>query len=422
MITPSFNLTATERVLPKLALDFTTAALDSRVTFTRTTDATHPATYVNSSGYIAASTNNSPRFDYDPVTLACKGLLIEESRTNSATYSEAVGSWSVSYRTGVSISTDAVAAPDNQTTADIITLSGGAVTHAVGQAFSLTNTTTYTVSFFVKPVSWNYVKIGRSVGSALPAPGTWWWDLSDGSFHGSLGAGWSNATCTQQANGFWRCSVTVAANATNTDGPSIQATDNAGGTSPNSNGSDLAIWGLQWETGAFATSYIPTTSAALTRNADVATMTGTNFSDWFNAAEGTLEVQGLFKGTANTNPTIAEISDGTTANNMILDWYANSLRGLMVAASSTKVISSGSLSTTGGTYKGALGYKTNNFGFSGLGATFTPNTTAAVPAGQTQLNIGCRPTSPALYWNSHVQKINYWPQRLTNAELQAFSK
>lgn len=50
MITPSFGLTATERVLPKLALDFTTAALDSRITFTRTTGASNPATYANSNG------------------------------------------------------------------------------------------------------------------------------------------------------------------------------------------------------------------------------------------------------------------------------------------------------------------------------------------------------------------------------------
>lgn len=56
MITPSFGLTATERVLPKLALDFTTASLDSRVTFTRTTGASNPATYVNSSGAITAAT------------------------------------------------------------------------------------------------------------------------------------------------------------------------------------------------------------------------------------------------------------------------------------------------------------------------------------------------------------------------------
>ena len=82
MITPSFALTATERVLPKLALDFTTASLDPRVTFTRTTGASNPATYFNSSGVLTAATNNQPRFDYNPVSLVCKGLLIEESRTN----------------------------------------------------------------------------------------------------------------------------------------------------------------------------------------------------------------------------------------------------------------------------------------------------------------------------------------------------
>jgi len=83
MITPAFGLTATERVLPRLALDFTTASLDPRITFTRTTGASNPATYIDSSGVITAATNNQPRFDYDPVTLVCKGLLIEESRTNS---------------------------------------------------------------------------------------------------------------------------------------------------------------------------------------------------------------------------------------------------------------------------------------------------------------------------------------------------
>ena len=47
------------------------------------------------------------------------------------------------------------------------------------------------------------------------------------------------------------------------------------------------FWGAQAETGAVATSYIPTTSAAVTRAADVAVMTGTNFSSWWNAIEGT---------------------------------------------------------------------------------------------------------------------------------------
>ncbi len=80
MITPAFGLTATERVLPRLALDFTTASLDSRVTFTRTGNT---ATVINSSGYVTGINADLPRFDFNPVTLACRGLLIEEARTNS---------------------------------------------------------------------------------------------------------------------------------------------------------------------------------------------------------------------------------------------------------------------------------------------------------------------------------------------------
>lgn len=79
MISPSYSLTATERVLPKLALDFTTAALDPRVTFTRSGNT---ATVTNSSGVIVSVNADIPRFDYNPTTLLCNGLLIEESRTN----------------------------------------------------------------------------------------------------------------------------------------------------------------------------------------------------------------------------------------------------------------------------------------------------------------------------------------------------
>jgi hypothetical protein len=79
MMTSSYSITATERVLPRLALDFTTAVLDPRVTFTRS-GAT--ATRVNASGFIETMAANTARFDYDPMTLAPKGMLVEESRTN----------------------------------------------------------------------------------------------------------------------------------------------------------------------------------------------------------------------------------------------------------------------------------------------------------------------------------------------------
>ncbi len=63
---------------PTLYLDFLSGALDSRVTFTRST----VATYFDVAGAMQTAAINAPRFDYDPVTLALKGLLIEAARTN----------------------------------------------------------------------------------------------------------------------------------------------------------------------------------------------------------------------------------------------------------------------------------------------------------------------------------------------------
>ena len=154
MITPSFGLTATERVLPKLALDFTTASLDSRITFTRTTDATHPATYVNSSGVISTATNNAPRFDYDPVTLACKGLLIEESRNNNFLNSSNLSavSWSP-YQS--SITTDSVIAPDGSSTSYKLVENATTNIHALSIASQITITASSTITLSV------YAKAGE---------------------------------------------------------------------------------------------------------------------------------------------------------------------------------------------------------------------------------------------------------------------
>ena len=62
-----------------LNLDFTGGSLDPRVVLTRSAAT---ATYINSSGYVASAAVNEARFDYDPTTLAAKGLLIEGSATN----------------------------------------------------------------------------------------------------------------------------------------------------------------------------------------------------------------------------------------------------------------------------------------------------------------------------------------------------
>ena len=67
-----------------LNLDFTGGSLDSRVVLTRSANT---ATYINSSGYVTAAVANEARFEYDPTTLAAKGLLIEGSAINLFIYS-----------------------------------------------------------------------------------------------------------------------------------------------------------------------------------------------------------------------------------------------------------------------------------------------------------------------------------------------
>jgi len=122
MITPSFALTATERVLPRLALDFTTANLDPRITFTR---ALGTATRVNASGLIEAVAADTARFDFNHVTLACRGLLVEEARTNFLWPSANLTLYSAGIFVGCSAAQLGDIAPDGTATATRITSTSG---------------------------------------------------------------------------------------------------------------------------------------------------------------------------------------------------------------------------------------------------------------------------------------------------------
>ena len=76
---------------PTLDLDFTTGALDPRITFTRAST----ATYFDSTGVMQTAATNAPRFDYDPVTHVLRGLLMEDTRTNLLLNSATLGTQSV---------------------------------------------------------------------------------------------------------------------------------------------------------------------------------------------------------------------------------------------------------------------------------------------------------------------------------------
>jgi len=408
MITPSFSLTATERVLPKLALDFTTASLDSRVTFTRTTDATNPATYINSSGVIVSATNNQPRFDHDPVTKACKGLLIEESRQNTLAYSAELNN-AYFEKVSSSISADAATAPDGSATADKLIMANGWTTASPAAGFRRNSGTSIgagVLSIYAKAAEHNTLAFRNNSSGARPRV-----NLTTG----QIISGSDNLTINNAGDGWWRVTVSGASVSANLWW--IQTDQSGDGTS------GIYVWGAQLEAGAFATSYIPTTTTALTRNADVATMTGTNFSDWFNPSEGTFTSRytpSMTSAAANIirGPVIV---DGGSFNESINIGVLSGQNGMRVYDGGTELVNMlrGTISANVN-YQIAGAYKLNDYAVAVNGGAVTTDTSATVPTPD-RLAIG-RYVTGGTFFSGLIQNIMYWPMRLTNAEVQAFSK
>jgi hypothetical protein len=295
MITPSYGLTATERVLPNLSLDFTTAILDPRVTIARLLNT---ATCVNSNGDVAVVNANLPRFDYDPISLLCKGILREDSSVNTSSNNTMVGAatgvpgtgptgWAVSGATsGLSREITAIGVEKgihyidikysgtatSATALSILAVGGiGAVAASAGQV--------WTNSLWAKIVAGNTSGFFMSMQE---------FDGASAFLRGPFSAQPLTANLTRYTQ-----TVTIGAST---------ASIRAGGFINIANGQvvnvTVRIGMPQLEIGAFATSVIPTAGSAVTRNADVVTMTGAGF-DFFNASAGTFFI--------NTNARSADV-------------------------------------------------------------------------------------------------------------------
>lgn len=400
MITPAYSPTATERVLPRLALDFTTASLDARVTVTR---AANTATRVDSSGYVTLINANLPRFDYDPVTLVCKGLLIEESRQNLTKYSSdfTQSSW-WSKDAACTITQNATLAPDGTNTAQAIAPGSNGNTKGISQGLALFQNGR-TFSFFVKAGEITVVTGQNGAGQ------TWTFDASAGTFSG-VNAAYSNATAVNMGNSWWRCSLTCSA---------MAGTDFFIGASANANGTNkFYLWGFQIEVGAFATSYIPTgASSGVTRNADQVTMTGTNFSSWYNASEGSMVA--LYDTVMPSGSGYAYgISNGSTTQ-FIGGNISTGNAGVRVDNSGTQANLQVLAYAVNTPIKTCLGYKANSFVGAGNGLAPLTDDAGTIPTVD-RMHIGS--VNAVIPLNGHVAKLFYYSQRVTNAEAQAFSK
>jgi len=287
----------------------------------------NPAAALTSTAYYG------PRFDYDPVTLAPLGLLIEEARTNLLLNSATLSTQNIT------------------TTAQAYTLS-----------FYGTGTVTLSGTSTAGPLVGTGVFPNRVSLTFTPTAGT--------------------------------LTLTVTGTVSN----------------------------AQLEAGGFATSYIPTTNASATRSADVATMVGNNFSNWYNQTTGTLAV--AFDASANGSATYVSASNGTiTQNSVHVDNEAGNMRAVYYSGgTAVATIGLTAIGTVGAVNRIATAYAVNDFAASRNGVLGTSITSGALPVSLTQLNIGVDDRLlTANYTSNHIKAISYFNSRLTNAQLQAIT-
>lgn len=292
-------------VRPSLDLDFTQEELDPRITFSRGTSGTR----VNRNRLIETVAANQPRFDYDPVTGECKGLLIEETRTNIALQSENINTspWSTSTLT---FATNSIVAPDGNTTADKLIENPSFSSFKVVSQSVGTISGTYTVSGFFKAGERfrGYLQLFGAGGNATVI-----FNLRTGTISGGAGTN----TITSYGNGWYR--VTSTAVFTSATAAIYVVVQNDSGTSgyTGDGTSGLYCWGVQVEASGTPTSYIPTdgTAGGKPRSTDLVRMTGTNFSSWYNPTEGTLYAAVRTNALGGSGyPGIAYVDDGTLNN------------------------------------------------------------------------------------------------------------
>ena len=397
---------------PSLSLNFARSqTLDPRITFTRTTIGTR----VGPDGYIEVIPADQPRFDFDPVTGECLGLLIEEIRTNFALRSQEFN-LSPNAAVNASISPNAAIAPDGTLTADKLVEDNISSTFKRVQQGGFTVSGDYTVSFFVKEAGRyrGYIQLLGTTNASVS------FNLQNGTASGIIP---SRTKIEPYPNGWYRISTSNTFNAGESPTVYIVMLNDTGNPTYIGDGSSgLYIWGLQVEAGAFPTSYIPTEGSEKTRTADNASITGSNFTEWYNPSEGTVYCS------ANNNPGVTtatsrffyafERSDGTSSD-FIRKWIWNGNTGLLLNSIYTSnsgpiaVEFNTTLETTN--KRTAIAYKQNDFARSYNGSTPSTDNIGNLPVGINQVRIGTN-------LSGHISQLTYYPTRLSNQVLQNLTK
>lgn len=315
--------------------------------------------------YIATTTaavtegpvTNLPRLDYLGST--CPQLLMEPTRTNLATYSQMFdnSSWA---KDTASVSGNVAVSLDGYQNADIIVEDTSLGFHRITKAASWVSGTTYAISCFVKRASGT-----RNFGIYFPS--TSFGTNFVASFNlTNLSTATTSSSVTAKienyGNGWYRCIATATANVTTGSGSyslALRSLDTAALTTYTGDGtSSLYLWGAQVEAGAYATSYIPTTAATVTRNVDF--MQKANITSLLGQDEGTMFIDVTRDFSANAGNEATYISlNATSSNRVAIYWTSMSSMIVQVRVNSV-IVYTKTIFNTRNRNKIAVAYKLGN--------------------------------------------------------------
>jgi hypothetical protein len=347
-----------------------------------------------------------------PVTIRdCRGLLIEEGRTNLCLRSEEFDQW---MRGGTLAPTiNAQVSPSGATNADKIVETATTGFHSTWRILDLGSLSRVTFSIYAKAAERSWIQV--LCGNGFPSDSSAYFNLSTGAV-GNKAAG-VDASIQPMGNGWYRCSVSATPTSSTINGFYVSiASENGVHIYTGDGVSGLFVWGAQVEAGSFPTSYIPTTTGSVVRSADVCSITGDNFSGFYNQSEGTVVavVSEFRRGIAYVPIVRFAISSDAAANRFQIGTNGNKtgdsspIEFIGLKANVPQYQSY--LTSPTPESRAALAYKTDDIrgALNGtLSAADSPP--SEILAGANLMTIGTL--------GLHIESIRYYRKRLPNAKL-----
>jgi hypothetical protein len=341
---------------------------------------------------------------------------MEESRTNLALQSEnhPSATWN---KTGLTVASASNTDPAGAATSNLVSEDISVGLHRLFQATSYVSGTSYSISCFFKYAGRQFVAVNHPT---VAANGTSIFDIQNGTI--TLSGSGVTSSITAYPNGWYRCVVNGVSSTTGSASHIIQGSTTGGvltGSYSGLNGPAFYIYGSQVEAGSFPTSYIPTTTASVVRSADVCSITGGDFTGFYNQSEGTIVGSGLTNQPILIASTeLFRASDGTN-NNRVQVGMTNSpteaVRPFIVASGTTTYSNKHGTATVGVERKVGTAYKTNDAisAFNGTLGTLDTTVTPPTTCNNVSLFTG--------FGNGTISSLRYFKKRLSDAKLQTLT-